>query len=516
MTKDEIIAELMEQLRGARNEIKSLRELLEQYILKSNNDKEELRKAQKQAKGISRMLEKDNEKQEPQLTDEEKKKQEEARAIQCKARGNNNAKRDTHPEVRVEYEDVYPDDPDFDINIARVYEKMKEDGTPDYRISVRYKYVPGYFVKTIYRIRKYSQNGKIYEGKTPGAAFFNSNYDASFVAGLMQLRNIYGMPVERIIHYFEDMGFNLHKSTADFLLRKSAEVFLNFYKAIQQAVLGNDYIAADETYYKILVPEKNSKGKGVSKDYFWVLLGIKSGLVYVVYENGSRAGDVIYKQIVGFKGTLQSDAARFYKTIEGDKFPNIIRIPCLQHIKRKFIECKDAEPDAEKMVKLINRLYHEEHKHTIDGKEWTTDDNFRWRQQYAPDILAEIREHLDYILHKPDLLPKSELASAADYMDKEWSAIVDIFKRGDTYLDNNHVELLNRYFSISRRSSLFFGSHKGAERSAVLYTLALSAKLHKINFFDYITDILNKTANWQPNTSLDKYRNLLPDKWMKE
>lgn len=72
---------------------------------------------------------------------------------------------------------------------------------------------------------------------------------------------------------------------------------------------------------------------------------------------------------------------------------------------------------------------------------------------------------------------------------------------------------MNRYFSMSRRSSLFFGSHKGAERAAVLYTLALSAKMSHLNFFDYLTDIIDKTAKWQPNTPLDKYRNLLPDRW---
>ena len=67
--------------------------------------------------------------------------------------------------------------------------------------------------------------------------------------------------------------------------------------------------------------------------------------------------------------------------------------------------------------------------------------------------------------------------------------------------------------TISRRSSLFFGSHKGAERAAVLYTLALSAKMNHLNLFDYLTDILDRTATWQPNTPLEKYRNLLPDCW---
>ena len=77
-------------------------------------------------------------------------------------------------------------------------------------------------------------------------------------------------------------GFNLKKPTAGFLLGKAAETLENFYKAIRKAVLSDDYIASDETYFKILVPEKNSKGKGVKKGYFWVIVGQKSGLLYVV------------------------------------------------------------------------------------------------------------------------------------------------------------------------------------------------------------------------------------------
>ena len=173
----------------------------------------------------------------------------------------------------------------------------------------------------------------------------------------------------------------------------------------------------------------------------------------------------------------------------------------------------DAEPEAREMVNLINKLYHEEHKHKIGEKGWTVKDNFKWRQQYAPAILAEIKAKLCEILNKQDLLPDSELSDAASYFNNEWEAVVDIFKRGDTALDNNLVERMNRYFSMSRRGSLFFGSHKGAERAAVLYTLALSAKMNHLNLFDYLADILDRTAQWQPNTPLENYRNLLPDLW---
>ena len=127
-----------------------------------------------------------------------------------------------------------------------------------------------------------------------------------------------------------------------------------------------------------------------------------------------------------------------------------------------------------------------------------------------------MREQIQRIQTRPNALPKDDLTIAINHIDSEWSAMLDIFSRGDTNLENNLIERYNRYFSISRRNSLFFGSHKGAERGAVLYTVALSCKMNKVNFFDYLTDVIKKITDWQPNTPLEKYRELLPDKWVKE
>ena len=84
---------------------------------------------------------------------------------------------------------------------------------------------------------------------------------------------------------------------------------------------------------------------------------------------------------------------------------------------------------------------------------------------------------------------------------------------GYYHLDNNDIDRLNRYISLSRRNSLFFGSHKGAGRGAMFYSLVCSCRLNGVNFFEYISDVINKAAALPPNTPLEKYRMLLPDKW---
>lgn len=90
----------------------------------------------------------------------------------------------------------------------------------------------------------------------------NSSYDGSFIVGLMELRYIQSLPIERIVRYFEDHGFTLNKPTAHKLTERASLQLENIYKCIRQTVLEDFYKAADETYYKILVTRKEQQGEG--------------------------------------------------------------------------------------------------------------------------------------------------------------------------------------------------------------------------------------------------------------
>ena len=181
----------------------------------------------------------------------------------------------------------------------------------------------------------------------------------------------------------------------------------------------------------------------------------------------------------------------------------------------RFIDRYNSKIQEEEscLVELTNKLYQKEHEHCVGQQGWTDKDNLRHRKRYAPQILSEIKRELLRIKSKPDLLPKSEMAGTVDYMLLQWEAIKGIFTERYYYLDNNLVERYNRYISLSRRNSLFFGSHKGAERGALFYSLTCSCRMQGINTFEYITEVINKAAKLPPNTDIKVYRNLLPDKW---
>ena len=72
-------------------------------------------------------------------------------------------------------------------------EKSKVIGYTD---SILYKFIPGKFIKHISRQYNCVMDGKVYSGKAiEKAPLLNSNYDSSFIAGMLQLRFIYAMPV---------------------------------------------------------------------------------------------------------------------------------------------------------------------------------------------------------------------------------------------------------------------------------------------------------------------------------
>jgi len=48
-----------------------------------------------------------------------------------------------------------------------------------------------HFIKTIYKVKKYVQNGTIFKGSVPANPLLNSQYTSSFIAGLAELRYLH-------------------------------------------------------------------------------------------------------------------------------------------------------------------------------------------------------------------------------------------------------------------------------------------------------------------------------------
>ena len=419
-----------------------------------------------------------------------------------KKRTNNGARRKTHPECDVEIVEVEPDSPDFDPEFAKYI------GAVD---VVRYELVRMRFVKKIYRVKKYVQDDRVFKGNAPAAPLLNSQYTSSFIAGLAELRYLHGMPLENAVAYFQSHGFDLDEGTAQKLVSKTKVILENLYQALGKAIVEDSYICGDETYQKVRLQVATPSGKKIKKGYIWVFVGMTTGLVYFFYDDGSRSAEVFEREIRLFNGAFQCDYYSGYRHIGIGELSGIFRLPCIQHIKRKFLDMKD-NTQAQEIAKLFGLLYHFEHKHRIGKNGWTAEQHLEWRQRYSKVMLEKIHMRLMAVKDRPGIPPDDPLLAAAEHALKQWREIPRIFESPTYRLDNNEVERINRYISLTRRR-LTIGSHTGAEAAALYHSLAITCHRCGVNVFEYFCDIIDRCAAWPPNTPIEKYRDLLPDRW---
>ena len=79
-------------------------------------------------------------------------------------------------------------------------------------------------------------------------------------------------------------------------------------------------------------------------------------------------------------------------------------------------------------------------------------------------------------------------------------------------MTNSAAERALRGLALGRKSWLFAGSERGAERAALMYTLIQTAKLNDVDPQAWLADVLARIAD-MPQTKLAE---LLPWNWRPE
>jgi hypothetical protein len=109
-------------------------------------------------------------------------------------------------------------------------------------------------------------------------------------------------------------------------------------------------------------------------------------------------------------------------------------------------------------------------------------------------------------------LPKSPFAQALSYAIKQETEVLRIMDSGVYELDNNSIERQMKYIAIGRKNYYFAGSHDGARRAAVLYSLLGTCRLNKVNPWEWLSDVLVRLNVRSDDTAVS----LLPMNWKRK
>jgi len=94
---------------------------------------------------------------------------------------------------------------------------------------------------------------------------------------------------------------------------------------------------------------------------------------------------------------------------------------------------------------------------------------------------------------------RSELAAAIRYSLSRWNALTLILRDGRACIDNSAAERAMRPIALGRRNWMFAGSDAGGERTAAIYSLIETAKLHGLDPEAYLRAVIERIADHPVN-----------------
>src|SRR5215210_7164293 len=314
---------------------------------------------------------------------------------------------------------------------------------------------------------------------------------------------LYHLPIYRQQQRFEHSGITIPYSTLLAWIALGCNLLEVLYEALKHELLASNYIHADETGIKVI--DQNKAGKKIHNGFFWVYNNSHLKLVFFDYQK-TREKEGPQGILKNYKGYLHTDGYEAYDNF--DKSEHIIHLHCMAHARRYFI---DALPtDKERAGYVLEQM---QHLYAIERscreKKLFFDERKEVRQKEAIPILEKLQEWMKEQYTGKTVLPKSPIGKALAYSIKRWDKLCRYTLDEMLEIDNNPVENTIRPVALGRKNFLFCGSHDAAQRTAIIYSLLGSCKMHGIDPHVWLKDVLTRL----PMHPINKIKELLPHNW---
>lgn len=364
----------------------------------------------------------------------------------------------------------------------------------------RLEHVPASWIVNVHTVGVYVGTGgehqdEFLRGDRPKDLIRNSIVTPSLGAAILNGKYTNSIPLYRIEQEFARNGINISRQTMANWVIAFSKYFEPLWYRMKERLLSLPVTQADETTVDVI---RDGRVAG-SKSYMWVH---RSGEFYrdtptVLYEyQKTRHHDHPQAFYKDYTGTLVTDGLQQYHMLE-QLIPGLKNANCWAHARRDFSDaCKAIgktnpamkQSTAHKALELIQAIYHEEEK----LKELSSEDRLKERQiKVKPHVeayFAWVREQLSDHKH----LPKGKTADGLRYSLNQEKQLRVFLEDGDVPIDNSASERSIRTFCVGRNNWLFMNSIKGAQASAVIYSLMETAKLNGLSIYEYFRKLLEE------------------------
>ena len=323
--------------------------------------------------------------------------------------------------------------------------------------------------------------------------------EAGLLSSIVNDKYLDHLPLYRQVQRMARIGVKIPDSTIADWVARVCNLLHPLYLAHRKQVLTRSYLMVDETTFKVM--DKLKKGKA-HLGYHWVYFSPLERLVFFDYQS-SRKKEEPMKCLKNYQGYLQTDGYAAYKQFAAKK--GIVMLGCMAHARRKFFEAGEKHPDVIHALGVFRKLYAIEQQ--ARDHQFTAEQRQAIRLEKVKPVWEKFK---DWLLEKwQQLTPKSKLKTAVEYTLLRWKELGRYILNGELEIDNNLVENQIRPVALGRKNYLFAGSHAGARRAALIYSLLGTCKLHNIDPFKWLKDVLERIQDHPIN----RIGELMPQNW---
>ena len=338
--------------------------------------------------------------------------------------------------------------------------------------------------------------------KPPFPLMKHSLASPSTVAYIMTQKYVDGLPLARHEKIWAREGVSLSRATMANWVIQCSEVWLKpLYRHMKQELLAHSVIHADETVVQVL-KEDGKPATSESRMWLYASAALLKHQVRLFEYQPDRSDKRPESFLKGFTGCLVTDGYAGYNQVQ-----KVTHCGCWAHARRKW---REAMPDGatEKTSKAAigfrycNKLFAEERKCVLYKPQYRKE----YRQGKELPLLEEYFAWLNTVHPEKG----SKLEEAVRYSINQKQQLCAFLDKGEVPISNNLAENAIRPFTLGRKNWLFCDTPKGAEASAVAYSLVESAKANGIEPFAYLQHVLVQLPYLGKSTSHEELETLMP------
>lgn len=353
-------------------------------------------------------------------------------------------------------------------------------------------------------------NGHMVKAKHPRGLLHGSTVSPTLAAAVINGKYVNAIPLYRLEQEFKRYGLAItRQNMANWMIRLGEEYLSVLYDYLHRKLYDYHVIQADET--PVLV---NHDGRPAgSKSYMWVY---RSGYMYpekqiVLYEyQRTRNASHPREFLKDFSGICVTDGYQVYHTLEKEK-EDLTIAGCWVHGRRKFEEALATIPSEGKkdsvawlVMKQIQAIYREEGK----LKELSSQERLAQRQVVIRPLVDALFAYLKQ--KKEQIVVKGKLEAAFTYLLNQEKYLRVFLNDGDVPMDNNASERAIRGFCIGKKNWEVIDTINGAKTSAVIYSIAETAKANNLKPYEYFEHLLTVIPEHMEDTDRSFLEELLP------